>query len=299
MDETMSDSDSLDDSPLFQSKSNSSEDIKINLDPAATLAERNKYSNNVKRIENLKKCVDHGPSISAPAKVYSEMVVQLDKSSQEIKYIHPGCNTFNPVESCSIFVEENLKLFDFAPKNEIPHMIFELNESEFYKLICNRQLERVCQQREVTHNLCLYLFFVISVHRDERTVEYSTRTLLYIKEDWFPSIDIIFLVFINWGIKSEILDLECIEDRKCIPFEISKSFKRDSRKLDFNIQKILQIIASSARGIVKSTSDDKLDKLIYVLVLSALEPGSDVIAYSHCISSLLSNIPENLWNCNR
>lgn len=301
LEEGMSESDnSVDYDFLFQTKTAPKEELNVLLDSKLTLAGRKENKEIEIQTQNIQE-----QTVSSSQETESSLPVELVKQSltgpvQEFKSIHPGRSSYNENESCCIFSEESLNIKDFRPsQDKISHVIFELSNSELLQLIYRNQLRREYQQREVIHHLCSYLFFLLSVHRDKRIVECSASTVLCIKEDWFPSVDTIFIVFVNWGIRSEYLDLESIEVDEHIPFQISKKFVGNSRKLNFNIEKTLEIIGSSAKGITKTASDDKLDKLIYVLVISALEHEDLLTSYSQCICNLLSEVSQERWNYNR
>jgi hypothetical protein len=66
---------------------------------------------------------------------------------------------------------------------------------------------------------------------------------------------------------------------------------------------VLEFIHSVAPSLSKNNPEDKFNKLLQVLVLSALDEGfrSPVLQYffSRCIGVLLNAIPENQWNENR
>jgi hypothetical protein len=62
----------------------------------------------------------------------------------------------------------------------------------------------------------------------------------------------------------------------------------------------LELINSVAAALARESSQDKLNKLLQVLVLSALDEGfkSPFLqsCFSRCISELLNAIPESQWN---
>jgi hypothetical protein len=66
---------------------------------------------------------------------------------------------------------------------------------------------------------------------------------------------------------------------------------------------VLEFIFSVAPALSKNSPEDKFNKFVQVLVLSALDEGfrSPVLQsyFSRCIGALLNAIPESQWNENR
>jgi hypothetical protein len=66
---------------------------------------------------------------------------------------------------------------------------------------------------------------------------------------------------------------------------------------------VLELIHSVAPDLAKNSQEDKLNKLLQILVLSALDEGfkSPILqsCFSRCIGELLNAIPESQWNEHR
>lgn len=73
--------------------------------------------------------------------------------------------------------------------------------------------------------------------------------------------------------------------------------------MEFFALQVLECIYSVAPALSKNGPEDKLNKLVQILVLSALDEGfrSPVLqsCFSRCIGVLLNAIPESQWNENR
>ncbi|XP_033606821.1 uncharacterized protein LOC117282010 [Cryptotermes secundus] len=105
------------------------------------------------------------------------------------------------------------------------------------------------------------------------------------------------------GISSEFLDVYSIGKNGNFPLKLTKKLVSNLRVPDNNVEKVLEFIHSVAPSLSKNGPEDKFNKLMQVLVLSALDEGfrSPVLqsCYSRCIGVLLNAIPESQWNENR
>ncbi|PNF36386.1 hypothetical protein B7P43_G17800 [Cryptotermes secundus] len=292
---------------LKLTKSICSEEKKIVLDPAVTLAQRQKDAELDIKIAELTKDTEslsfkHVSSGDSSIEAFVQKLHQ--PSVQEIKSSHPCRTTFVPKEFSCLFSQDSLNIKDFQlPHGPFTQTLHQMSGPELHECICRYELKLPSLSDEVLHPLCQFLFLLMSVHRDERTVHACAVTLYCIKGDWYPSFDIILIIFINWGISSEFLDVYSIGKNGNFPLKLTKKLVSNLRVPDNNVEKVLEFIHSVAPSLSKNGPEDKFNKLMQVLVLSALDEGfrSPVLqsCYSRCIGVLLNAIPESQWNENR
>ncbi|XP_021930218.1 uncharacterized protein LOC110834898 isoform X2 [Zootermopsis nevadensis] len=241
-----------------------------------------------------------GPSDQASIPKPQQPVIQLVKTK------HPCRTTFIPEDICCLFSQDSFSIQDFGiPRTKFTDRLCSLSSHELHERICRHELKFQFPflSDAVLHPLCRYLFLLMSVHRDERTVFACSNTLRYIKRGWCPSLDIILIVFINWGINQELLDTCDIDVGSYFPVNLFDKVVSSPRFEDTNVQKVLEFIHSVAATLGKESAQDKLNKVVQVLVLSALDGGfkSPTLetCFSRCIRALLDGIPESQWNKRR